>query len=163
MSPPPPPTLLLPLLLLPLLLLLSVVADADTDGCPNESWMPFGGRCYLPLLVPPFQTMSWSDAAKACRTIQPGSHLPSIHNDAENGAIEIMQGQTTSWLGLTNFTGNGWAWMDGTEVDYVNWGEDQPDDAYGAEYCTYITLDGTWGDFVCEEYGSLAICVVPAA
>lgn len=33
-----------------------------------------------------------------------------------------------------------WAWLDKTVLDYINWGEDEPDSDFGA----ITTKDGTW-------------------
>ena len=47
---------------------------------------------------------------------------------------------------------NNWRWSDNSILDYVNWGEGQPDSHDTSEYCTKVREDGgKWDDVLCSE------------
>lgn len=107
-------------------------------------------------------------------------HLGTIHSETENDFVlqltseELGPNKTdTVWLGLTDseaFGGNesfesgiparqtdGWVWVTGEPVSFVNWVEGQPTNAdgnpeVGAEGADYATMRGR-GHFVSERRG----------
>ena len=45
-----------------------------------------------------------------------------------------------------------WHWSDGSMIDYVNWGEGQPDSRDTSQYCAKVYQDGgKWDDVLCSE------------
>uniref|UniRef100_A0A671U5T3 Mannose receptor, C type 1b n=1 Tax=Sparus aurata TaxID=8175 RepID=A0A671U5T3_SPAAU len=122
----------------------------------NYFWQPFKGYCYI------FFTESkrWSDAAHNCVTH--GGWLTSIEDPSEQEFIEnnmkiFQDSQTFFWTGLYKNHKGEWLWLDGTVMDYTNWGEGQPTDhSYGG----IATSDGKWKASY-QRYNRPYICKTP--
>lgn len=78
-------------------------------------------------------------------------------------------GNNAAFLGLYDKTGKcGWAWLDGTPVDYTNWDAKQPFDCKGEGWNeTYVVFNpDTWNNVGFRhwgqahfDYGLVAPCV----
>uniref|UniRef100_A0A914DLJ8 C-type lectin domain-containing protein n=1 Tax=Acrobeloides nanus TaxID=290746 RepID=A0A914DLJ8_9BILA len=57
--------------------------------------------------------------------------LASVHSNYENDFLVALVDSTYPnndiFIGL-EYNGNNWYWSDGTQVDYTNWGSNQPND-----------------------------------
>jgi hypothetical protein len=70
-------------------------------------------------------------------------------------------GHNRAWLGFDDIAveagsnGLAWQWVDGSPVDYTNWGGGEPNDFNGAEDAAEIYLDGgnVWNDIGTEAQG----------
>ena len=106
------------------------------------------------------RSVTWFQAFSYCNSI--GTTLASIHSiDESNFARDSLIRYYTSefgyelygWIGLVDLYEEGtFIWTDGTDVNYTNWGEGEPNDYYG-EDCTHIREDFlTWNDIACDCY-----------
>jgi len=87
---------------------------------------------------------TWSQAAEACSSR--GMTLASIHSQAENDFIRDMV-TDNPWIGLTK-EDNTFKWHDGTALDYVNWGDGEPN--HGGLACINMGAGaGLWWDDGC--------------
>ena len=69
--------------------------------------------------------------------------MASIHSIEEDNFIANMQSSNSYWVGGVDFNQNGvWGWTDGSNFDYSNWLEGQPD---GGEYYLIIENDDIEG------------------
>lgn len=73
-------------------------------------------------------------------------HLAIVHNDAEQAIIEQLLNATSTidkaWIGASNTSGS-WRWVDGTNVQYSQWGYNEPSGT-GTELGVAASFDGSW-------------------
>lgn len=73
-------------------------------------------------------------------------HLAIVHNDAEQKIIEQLLNATSTidkaWIGASNTSGS-WKWLDGTNVQYSQWGYNEPSGT-GTELGVAASFDGSW-------------------
>ena len=100
-------------------------------------------------------SMSFSKAESYCES--QGTHLASIHNDAENeAALDTCTGGDC-WIGLQCYDNDqfDFEWMDGTEWDYKNWNNGEPNNfmgnILGDEDCVQMYSNGKWNDNKCSK------------
>ncbi|KAH7696245.1 Low affinity immunoglobulin epsilon Fc receptor, partial [Aphelenchoides avenae] len=76
----------------------------------------------------------------SCR--RQGGSLVSIHSEDQQRFIEgLLQSDSAHpvWIGLHDAFKNGtWKWIDGTPLDYKNWGPSQPNNEDGAQFCVLM-------------------------
>lgn len=95
---------------------------------------------------------SWSIAQEMCATMGGDGgtavrkHLAIVHNDAEQKIIEQLLNATSTidkaWIGASNTSGS-WRWVDGTNVQYSQWGYNEPSGT-GTELGVAASFDGSW-------------------
>lgn len=95
---------------------------------------------------------SWSGAQEICSYMtydgaQPVRlRLAIVHNDAEQKIIEQLLNATSTidkaWIGASNTSGS-WRWVDGTNVQYSQWGYNEPSGT-GTELGVAASFDGSW-------------------
>lgn len=72
--------------------------------------------------------------------------LAIVHNDAEQKIIEQLLNATSTvdkaWIGASNTSGS-WRWVDGTNVQYSQWGYNEPSGT-GTELGVAASFDGSW-------------------
>lgn len=95
---------------------------------------------------------SWSSAQEMCSYMtydgaQPVRlRLAIVHNDAEQKIIEQLLNATSTidkaWIGASNTSGS-WRWVDGTNVQYSQWGYNEPSGT-GTELGVAASFDGSW-------------------
>lgn len=95
---------------------------------------------------------SWSEASGFCAVyggdeVQPvRMRLATVHNDAEQAIIEeLLNASSTvdkAWIGASNTSGS-WRWVDGTNVQYSQWGYNEPSGT-GTELGVAASFDGSW-------------------
>lgn len=73
-------------------------------------------------------------------------HLAIVHNDAEQKIIEQLLNATSTvdkaWIGASNTSGS-WRWVDGTNVQYSQWGYNEPSGT-GTGLGAAASFDGSW-------------------
>ncbi|XP_071847439.1 alpha-N-acetylgalactosamine-specific lectin-like isoform X2 [Apostichopus japonicus] len=108
--------------------------------------------------------LKWLDAENECSKTGDG-HLVSIGTQVENqwlhdwwvSMLAPLSGRQFEyiWTGFTDRDEEGtWVWSDGTNVTFINWGGEQPDNGGGNSDCgTMVTkqarTDGKWDDAKC--------------
>lgn len=95
---------------------------------------------------------SWSSAQEMCANMGGDGgtavrkHLAIVHNDAEQKIIEQLLNATSTidkaWIGASNTSGS-WRWVDGTNVQYSQWGYNEPSGT-GTELGVAASFDGSW-------------------
>lgn len=95
---------------------------------------------------------SWSGAQEMCANMGGDGgtavrkRLAIVHNDAEQAIIEQLLNATSTvdkaWIGASNTSGS-WRWVDGTNVQYSQWGYNEPSGT-GTELGVAASFDGSW-------------------
>ena len=95
---------------------------------------------------------SWSGAQEMCANMGGDGgtavrkRLAIVHNDAEQAIIEQLLNATSTidkaWIGASNTSGS-WQWVDGTNVQYSQWGYNEPSGT-GTELGVAASFDGSW-------------------
>lgn len=95
---------------------------------------------------------SWSSAEEMCTYMSDDSvqmvrmRLAIVHNDAEQAIIEQLLNATSTvdkaWIGASNTSGS-WKWLDGTNVQYSQWGYNEPSGT-GTGLGAAASFDGSW-------------------
>lgn len=95
---------------------------------------------------------SWSSAQEMCANMGGDGgtavrkRLAIVHNDAEQKIIEQLLNATSTidkaWIGASNTSGS-WQWLDGTNVQYSQWGYNEPSGT-GTELGVAASFDGSW-------------------
>ncbi|XP_066304553.1 uncharacterized protein [Branchiostoma lanceolatum] len=112
----------------------------------DDGWVIWENYCYL------FRTqeLTWTQAENRCTQV--GGHLASVRTGQENEFIRSHSAARKIWIGL-NDRGNEdtWRWTDSTGVGYLNWLNNQPDDAGNTEDCVEMYTNGRWNDNRCNN------------
>lgn len=95
---------------------------------------------------------SWSGAQEMCANMGGDGgtavrkRLAIVHNDAEQAIIEQLLNATSTvdkaWIGASNTSGS-WQWLDGTNVQYSQWGYNEPSGT-GTGLGVAASFDGSW-------------------
>lgn len=101
--------------------------------------------------------MRWTDAKQACENLN--SSLTSIHSAEEGEFIagHVVSANTTLFaIGFNDMENEGtWEWVDGSNVTFTNWVENQPDDYNQNQDCSAFRLfspfTNLWDDIYCDE------------
>ncbi|XP_060097021.1 pulmonary surfactant-associated protein D-like [Heteronotia binoei] len=99
------------------------------------------------------------EASKAT-CFQAGGQLASPRNASENSAVQqiIARHNKAAYLGISDMQNEGtFAYLCGDEIGYMNWADEEPNNAGGKEDCVEMYLDGKWNDRSCTER-RLIIC-----
>jgi len=104
--------------------------------------------------------MSSNNAENYCLTTY-NTHLATIKTRIENIAAYNLcnnAGSTDCWIGLnrigTGKTNDNFKWLSNEIISYTNWESinNEPTNANGNEYCTYIKeSNGKWNDVTCDN------------
>uniref|UniRef100_A0A669D8Q0 Mannose receptor, C type 1b n=2 Tax=Oreochromis niloticus TaxID=8128 RepID=A0A669D8Q0_ORENI len=121
--------------------------------CP-EGWTRVGTRamCAKFFTGPRSEEKTWFEARDYCRAI--GGDLLSIHSSAE---LRLFRGGK-GWIGLhIPETSTGYAWTDGSPLDFQHWQEGEPNNFNNAESCAEFVIhnwdeEGSWNDLNCDSY-----------
>ena len=134
--------------------------------------------------------MTFNGASTFCQELSPGASLASIHSSDQNTFLAGKNEQKTKnlskfldlastmiagngpyfgWIGIHNQGQNKWQWLDGSNVDYTNWAQDEPVDESGYDCGAFYTdavneqlTFGYWVSQSCNIALRTAICQVPA-
>lgn len=77
-------------------------------------------------------------AKQVCR--DDGGSLTSITSVFENQAVMSVCGARMCWIGFSR-SASRWSWLDGSEVELLNWHEGEPDDANDEEHYAIMNMD----------------------
>uniref|UniRef100_A0AC34FWZ6 C-type lectin domain-containing protein n=1 Tax=Panagrolaimus sp. ES5 TaxID=591445 RepID=A0AC34FWZ6_9BILA len=98
--------------------------------------------------------------------IQNGGHLTSIHDGFDNVLIRetAQQNFTDSvssdfWIGLNNLETSAFSWIDGTPIDFVDWGKGQPNNSPGNSCGSVNLSEGQWISDNCDKPKPF-VCVI---
>nr|XP_020447068.1 macrophage mannose receptor 1-like [Monopterus albus] len=95
---------------------------------------------------------TWFEARDYCRAI--GGDLLSIHSSVE----QLVGNRGKAWIGLhIPESSTGYAWSDGSPLNFQHWEEGEPNNFNNAESCAEIKMYnsheyGSWNDMNCESY-----------
>ncbi len=121
------------------------------DDLPYEA-NPATGRLYRAF----DNAVSFAEARQQCE--DDGAFLAVINDEDENEYVFGLLGRDV-WIGLTDEETEGtFVWLNGDELAYDNWAEEEPNNSRNREDFTELVDDGTWNDidsndpnrFICE-------------
>nr|XP_022336336.1 macrophage mannose receptor 1-like isoform X2 [Crassostrea virginica] len=135
------------------LLTTAVAPTAATSTACGSGWVLYNQNCYF--VGNGSSLLTWFDARSLCN--QMGAELASIHGADENN---MLVGQYTKtkrpsdyWIGLNDIEySNKFVWTDGSLLDFIQWGTNEPNDAIGGENCVTMPYwsSGSWNDDNCN-------------
>lgn len=119
-----------------------------------EGWnkIPTRNHCAKFFTGPRSEEKTWFEARDYCRAI--GGDLLSIHSSDE---LRVAR-HGRAWIGLYVPDANtGYAWSDGSPVNFQHWQEGEPNNFNNAESCAEFRIynwdeSGSWNDVNCESY-----------
>ncbi|XP_062990558.1 C-type lectin lectoxin-Thr1-like [Elgaria multicarinata webbii] len=132
-----------------------VPRGAEASCCPME-WLPYQGYCYKLF----HEKVSWSDAELACRYNMRGSHLASIHSDAESAElakyiVKYRKDGGNVWTGLrAPLKDRVWRWSDQSSASYKAWNDGEPNNLRNEENCVELWSPSgymLWNDESCKS------------
>ncbi|CAH3137174.1 unnamed protein product [Porites lobata] len=121
----------------------------EAKTCTTPDWLYYNNSCFKVFT----EEVPWFDARKSCTTI--GSNLISIHSTEENNFVQqekSLISKSSAWIGLFNLnsTDRSYEWVDGSMVDFRNWGDGEPNNDNSGENCTELyRVNGKWNDESC--------------
>ncbi|KAK7482491.1 hypothetical protein BaRGS_00026308, partial [Batillaria attramentaria] len=159
---------------MPLITTASPPTTTPIPKCDGTDWLSKDGYCYY--VSPAFGTDSkktWFEARRFCQ--QNGADLASITTESTNSFLVTYLTKrsavnTPYWIGLNKLGGGQYRWTDGAAFVYVNWGESEPNNAYGGQACVNLySMAGKWNDdncmdefhFICKRVNATAEPYVP--
>ena len=81
-----------------------------------------------------------------------GTQLASIHSETQNIQAHSSVNSNRCWIGLNDQTIEGtFEWFDGSNIDYTNWDNEQPNNYRGQDCVEIYTSNGAWNDLGCNE------------
>ena len=143
--------------------------DADpctTDTCDDLvescSGTVHDGSCYEVGTSP--EGLSWAAAAADCTAA--GGSLAVISSTEENNAVTAAVlaecGGAPTWIGLSDSALSPvFAWVDGTQPGYMNWGPGEPDGIFQDDGVVVLP-DGSWADVSIVESMPCWVCETQA-
>ncbi|XP_030606959.1 macrophage mannose receptor 1-like isoform X2 [Archocentrus centrarchus] len=119
-----------------------------------EGWTQVGTRimCAKFFTGPRSDEKTWFEARDFCRAI--GGDLLSMHSATE---LRLFRGGK-AWIGLhIPESSTGYAWSDGSPLDFQHWQEGEPNNFNDAESCAEFVIhnwneQGSWNDLNCDSY-----------
>ena len=92
--------------------------------------------------------------------------MVSIHSEEENEFVSTLTGRRNAWLGGFRtapgpvdpkpwpdpMNNEQFVWIDGTMLDYSNWGSYQPNNYKGLEFCLLMYERNKWNDQKCNNH-----------
>ncbi|CAJ1072733.1 macrophage mannose receptor 1-like isoform X1 [Xyrichtys novacula] len=119
-----------------------------------EGWIRVGTRsvCAKFFTGPRSHEKTWYEARDYCRAI--GGDLLSIHSEAD---LRVGS-HGKAWIGLhIPESSTGFAWSDGSAVNFQHWQEGEPNNHNNDESCAEFKLyhwdePGAWNDMNCDSY-----------
>ncbi|KAH9490404.1 hypothetical protein Btru_035117 [Bulinus truncatus] len=142
-------------------------------GCNDPAWTFHNGFCYY--FSPRYGTDShktWYAARNKC--LASGGDLVSILSQDENNFLTSWLSKnviTRAWIGFNQLEQEAYVWSDGKPTTYVAWGNNEPNDGYGAERCVDMSGDfGYWIDdncmtefgYICKKLNNSNSAIIPS-
>uniref|UniRef100_A0A4W6CGU0 C-type lectin domain-containing protein n=1 Tax=Lates calcarifer TaxID=8187 RepID=A0A4W6CGU0_LATCA len=97
--------------------------------------------------------LTWYEAQTFCRVKY--TDLATVNNmDDENKLVATLGSHVAhAWIGLRKGGGTGrWMWSDGSGIaHFTNWGDGEPNNVEGNEWCAEMSEKETWNDLSCGE------------
>ncbi len=113
------------------------------------------GQCYNYVKNRIENGMTYSEAEQFCHSEE--SYLVEVGSQMEQYFLQGLVGDDyfATWIGLQDkhHSGNWSHWNSGAPVEYSNWGDGQPDNYRGVQYCAELDnrrRNGKWNDDNCE-------------
>ena len=92
-----------------------------------------------------------------------GGNLASIETQDEQDTVSKLAEVTGTWIGLSDILSEGnFAWADGAPVSFINWKNNQPNNAGRGQDCVWIrgtderNDPGKWDDIICNKMKAYA-------
>ena len=144
-----------------------IAIDAKTNtATPRESsncalgWKEFSHtrKCYK--VLP--QRNSWKNALSACKSAvsDPSATLASVPDQTTSDFLITLSPSSSVWVGGFKNSDGQWAWSDGSQMTFTNWGTGQPNNCCGGlqDYVVFYPFtQGKWNDLK-ESKRKMALC-----
>lgn len=140
-------------------------ADGGGNSEIPSTALRYGNHIYY--AVNTDTVLSFWQAKSYCESL--GGYMAVINDDDENTALYNYVfdtlGYQSAYFGLTNDgTGGKWYWSDGSDYEYENWLDGQPDNLNGDEHYALFYYKDTpykWndGDFGLDDSGTVTFLV----
>lgn len=140
------------------------LSDLDSNGLPKALDGSYGKEmfCDIPKYVVSDVQMSFYEHITKAQEM--GFDLASIHNEGENAIfnLRVFDRENAYWIGGRRSSSyhDKWEWIDGSEWDFEQWAEGEPNDL-GGENAVLVPLflgnGPTWGDYDDESIASGAL------
>ncbi|XP_062604307.1 C-type mannose receptor 2-like isoform X1 [Saccostrea cucullata] len=111
------------------------------ERCDDEEFVRLNNSCFNVTEV----KSNFYEAQRSCR--EKGAELASIHSEEELSIVTAISSKGL-WIGLVRSSNAGFAWTDGTPLDFIRWKKDEPNNYLGMEDCSHISA-GAWNDNNC--------------
>ncbi|CAG2187406.1 CD206 [Mytilus edulis] len=121
--------------------------------CPS-TWLEFNGYCYKNINGNGAKR-TWMKSRDFCQ--ERGADLASIHSSEESDFLKNRmigyRDYGDVWVGLNDRDSeNGFEWSDGSPVDFMMWGPNEPNDKYQQEDCGMLNrYSNGWNDDNCYK------------
>ena len=105
---------------------------------------------------------SWTSALSACKAAvsAPSATLASIPDQATNDFLMTVSSFSSVWIGGFKNSDGQWAWADGSQMTFINWGGGQPNNCCNGrqDYVVFYPFwNGKWNDLK-ENRRKRALC-----
>jgi hypothetical protein len=102
-------------------------------------------------------TKTWESAQTECENLN--ANLVTIRSQAVQDEINSLT-SAQIWLGFKRDSSNEFKWISGDNVDFTNWGSNQPDNAGDVENCVEKNQEHQWNDISCNNGNNEYICEI---
>ncbi|XP_071978038.1 lymphocyte antigen 75 [Engystomops pustulosus] len=147
----------------------SKLATKD-EQCPKTPgsghWVSHKDFCYgFDVKIYNYSVFNNTEANKICQTVDPTATLLSINDEEENDFVSKYLSSDhyvtqRIWLGVNSTSaGQKSVWLDGSAVQYTNWGSPQKE---GTGLCVILSPQtGTWSKVPCAPGYGRVVCKSP--
>ena len=105
---------------------------------------------------------SWKNALSACQSAvsDPSATLASVPDQTTSDFLITLSPSSSVWVGGFKNSDGQWAWSDGSQMTFTNWGTGKPDNCCGGlqDYVVFYPFSqGKWNDLK-ESKRKRAVC-----
>ncbi|XP_064183475.1 lymphocyte antigen 75 [Anguilla rostrata] len=146
----------------------------QSNACPKTAgvsrWIHYKEHCYaFDMTLFNYSVYTMEEAKTICNRLDESSQLLTIKDEDENTFVSryIMENPLITkrvWLGLDLDAQGDSKWIDGTSVEFSNWGKKASALAATGPACAVMVSgeEGAWSRESCTEIRSRVVCKAPA-
>lgn len=147
---------------------------SEDELCPKTPgtghWVRHKDFCYgFDVKIYNYSVYNNTDASKMCQTVDPTATLLTINDEDENTFVsKYLNGDpyltSRIWLGVNSTSTGQKVWLDGSPVQYTNWGSPQNEETGARRKVPCVILSpqtGTWSRVPCAPGEGRVVCKSP--